>query len=103
MNGGKLRQLLQKSPNITALILCAAGVALNILLNAVAIALDIPLYLDTVGTIFVAALGGAFSRSYSGFCHKYIKSNSKYILDVLRSAERIDSIVCSVHGSSWFT
>ncbi|MCR5604455.1 MAG: HD domain-containing protein [Lachnospiraceae bacterium] len=74
MNDGKFKELLQKRPNITALILCAAGVALNIMLNAVTIALDIPLYLDTVGTIAIAVMGGTLPGVIVGFATNTLRA-----------------------------
>lgn len=44
--------------NITALLLCIAGTLLNLSLNAIVNAFGLPMFIDTVGTITVAALGG---------------------------------------------
>ncbi len=44
--------------NIRALLLCVAGTLLNLSLNAIVNAFGLPMFLDTVGTITVAALGG---------------------------------------------
>ena len=45
-------------PLRSALILCVGGIALNLLLNRLAALAGIPLYLDSVGTVLAAVLGG---------------------------------------------
>ncbi len=40
------------------IIFSVAGILLNVCLNYLALKMDIPMYLDTVGTIFVTFLGG---------------------------------------------
>ena len=47
-----------KRHNIVTAVLCVAGIFLNLLLNMSVTAAGIPLYLDTVGSVTVAALGG---------------------------------------------
>lgn len=49
---------------------------LNILLGKLVSALGLPLYLDTVGTVIVAALGGYFPGALVGFITNIIKSVS---------------------------
>ena len=49
---------LSKKQNLVALYTIVAGIALNMTLSSITAALDLPLYLDTVGTVTVAVLGG---------------------------------------------
>ncbi len=60
--------------NIIAALLCAAGVALNILLNTAITKLDLPLYLDTVGTVVAAISGGYLPGVVVGFTTNLIKA-----------------------------
>ena len=68
--------MVRKNNNITALLLCAAGVLLNILLNSLVTAFEVPLYLDTVGTVAVAVMGGYLPGVFVGFVTNLIKSIS---------------------------
>lgn len=65
-----------KKQNISAFFVCAAGIAVNIILNSVAVALGLPLYLDCVGTVAVAAMGGYMPGAIVGFTTNVIKSIS---------------------------
>ena len=56
-----------KRQNLTALLICMAGVALNLILNAIVTALGLPLYLDTVGTVAAAVMGGYLPGVAVGF------------------------------------
>ena len=67
---------LRKKQNITAICVCILGVGLNILLGNMVAALGLPLYLDTVGTVIVAILGGYFPGALVGFTTNMIKSIS---------------------------
>ncbi|MBR6328502.1 MAG: HD domain-containing protein [Lachnospiraceae bacterium] len=58
------------------MLLCGAGVGLNLLLGAGAAAFETPLYLDTVGTVAVAAMGGYLPGVLVGFATNIIKSFS---------------------------
>ncbi|MCR5590757.1 MAG: HD domain-containing protein [Lachnospiraceae bacterium] len=62
--------------NIAAAVICAAGIALNILLGNAVSALGLPLYLDTVGTVAVAVIGGYLPGVTVGFLTNIIKSFS---------------------------
>ena len=64
----------QKKHNLTALGLCAAGVAVNMLLSTLVTALGLPLYLDTVGTIAAAVMGGYLPGVIVGFATNIIKT-----------------------------
>ncbi|MBR1476960.1 MAG: HD domain-containing protein [Lachnospiraceae bacterium] len=61
--------------SVTALV-CAAGIALNMILNAAVVAMGLPLYLDTVGTVLAAVLGGYLPGVIVGFATNIIKSIS---------------------------
>ena len=62
--------------NVTAMIVCIAGIVLNMVLNLLVTSLGLPLYLDTVGTVAVAALGGALPGVIVGFATNVIKAIS---------------------------
>ncbi len=72
----RAESIFRKRPNLTALLLCGAGVGLNLLTGACATALQTPLYLDTVGTVAVAAMGGYLPGVLVGFATNIIKSFS---------------------------
>ena len=50
--------LSKRSSRLHMLALCAVGLAINYLLAKVPLALNLPLYLDNVGSALAAALGG---------------------------------------------
>ena len=54
--------------------LCAAALALNLIGSFVAAQLNLPLFLDTGGTIFIAALGGYLPGIAVGFFTNLLKS-----------------------------
>jgi hypothetical protein len=54
----KVRELLKNRSNIMAIMFCIAGVMFNLLLNYVVTRFKLPLYLDTVGTVAIAGMGG---------------------------------------------
>ena len=74
MKKNRMMVWLRKRMNITALVFCAVGIALNLLLSAVAAALGLPLYLDTVGTVSIALLGGYLPGVLVGFVTNVIKT-----------------------------
>ena len=67
---------IRRRSNITAIIICAAGIGLNLLLNAIVSAFELPLYLDTVGTVAVAVMGGYLPGVIVGFVTNIIKAIS---------------------------
>ena len=67
---------IQRSQNTVAALVCAAGIALNMILNASVVAMGLPLYLDTVGTVLSAMLGGYLPGVTVGFATNIIKSIS---------------------------
>ncbi|MBO4910857.1 MAG: HD domain-containing protein [Lachnospiraceae bacterium] len=67
-------RLFVKRKNITALLVCILGIVLNITLGQLVSLFGLPLYLDTVGTITVAVLGGYLPGVFVGFITNIIKS-----------------------------
>ena len=65
-----------KRQNITTGIMCVAGIALNLILYSIVETLELPLYLNTVGTVSVAALGGYLPGILVGFLTNVISSIS---------------------------
>ncbi|MBQ4242874.1 MAG: HD domain-containing protein [Lachnospiraceae bacterium] len=76
MRKESLAELIRKRSNIFALIMCLMGVVINMALNSLVSALDLPLYLDTVGTVLVAALGGYLPGIIVGFFTNVVKALS---------------------------
>ncbi len=68
--------ILRKRSNITAFILCTVGIALNMFMSSVVAVLGLPLYLDTVGTVAIAAMGGYLPGVVVGFATNIIKAIS---------------------------
>ena len=64
----------RKSQNATALLFCIGGILLNLILNMAVSAFDLPIYLDTVGTIIVAVTGGYLPGVLVGFATNVLKS-----------------------------
>ena len=56
--------------------MCACGIGVNLLLGEVIAAFSLPIYLDTVGTVAVAAMGGYLPGVIVGFVTNIIKSIS---------------------------
>nr|MCR4849881.1 HD domain-containing protein [Lachnospiraceae bacterium] len=67
---------IQKRHNLFALIMCVAGITLNLLLSSAVSALDLPLYLDTAGTIAIGMMGGSLPGVVVGFFTNIIKTIS---------------------------
>ncbi len=57
----------KRKPFLSCLILCAAGIALNIVLSRLAALAGIPLYLDSVGTVLTAVISGYLPGMLTGF------------------------------------
>ncbi len=74
MKEQKTPERVRKSSNLTAILLCGAGVGLNMLLSILTTALDLPLYLDTVGTIIASILGGYLPGVIVGFTTNLLRS-----------------------------
>ena len=74
MNITGISNYIKKRTNITALFLCLAGVALNMLLSYIVSFFKLPLYLDTAGTVTVAMIGGYLPGVIVGFVSNIIKS-----------------------------
>ena len=74
MNDFRTTVNLFKKHNITALIVCVGGIAINILLELLVSMHALPLHLDTVGTVIAAALGGYLPGVVVGFFTNIIRS-----------------------------
>ena len=61
------------------LILCVIGLLLNIVLSKIVVYFGLPLYMDNVGSILTAALGGALPGMAVGFLSKWSSSISEPI------------------------
>ncbi len=66
--------MIRRKHNITTFILCLAGVGLNMAFSLIVGSLGLPLYLDTVGTVTVALLGGYLPGVIVGFATNIIKT-----------------------------
>ena len=60
--------------NYITILLCIAGIALNLVLSGLSGKLGLPLYLDTVGTIGVAIMGGYLPGVFVGFVTNMLRS-----------------------------
>ncbi len=56
-----------------AVLLCAVSVALNVTVSWLSSRLGLPLYLDSIGTIFAAAVGGYLPGAITGFLTNALK------------------------------
>lgn len=65
---------LKKKKNLVALFICVGGIALNLFLGFLVSQLGVPLYLDTVGTVAIASIGGYLPGVIVGFFTNLIKS-----------------------------
>ncbi len=74
MNDLQGSNISRKKQNIFAILFCAAGVGLNVACNMIVSAAGLPLYLDTVGTVLVAASGGYLPGVIVGLATNLIKS-----------------------------
>ena len=63
---------------ITGAGLCVCGILINIAGTKLASALNLPLYLDSIGTVLVASLGGYLPGIIVGFMNNTINSLTKY-------------------------
>ncbi len=64
----------RKRQNLTACVMCVAGTLLNLLLSGIAAALNLHLYLDTVGTVAIAIMGGYLPGVIVGFATNAVRS-----------------------------
>ena len=65
-----------KSHNNVAVLFCIGGILLNLTMNTAAEIFELPIYLDTIGTIIVAVTGGYLPGVFVGFATNFIKSIS---------------------------
>ena len=63
-----------KKHNLITVLLCCAGTLLNLLLGKLSEVFGLPLYLDTVGSISVSAMGGYLPGVIVGFSTNVLKS-----------------------------
>ncbi len=70
----RIKELLQNRSNIMAVMLCIAGVMLNLSLNFLVTVFKLPLYLDTVGTLVIAGMGGYLPGVLTGFITNIMKT-----------------------------
>lgn len=63
-----------KKSNIVTILLCCSGTLLNLILGKIAEFFGLPLYLDTVGSIAVSAMGGYLPGVIVGFSTNVLKS-----------------------------
>ena len=70
------KDVLLRKQNIWAVFFCAVGIGLNLLAGALVSMLGLPLYLDTLGSIVIAALGGTLPGVIVGFVTNIIKGLS---------------------------
>lgn len=73
MNGNQKIGHVTKEQNLAAWLVVLAGIALNTGLSTLVTTLGLPLYLDTVGTVAVAVVGGYFPGVLVGFVTNIIK------------------------------
>ncbi len=62
--------------NYITILLCLAGIAVNLILSELTGRLQLPLYLDTVGSVSVAIMGGYLPGVIVGFATNFLKSIS---------------------------
>lgn len=62
-----------KRRNGITLLMCVCGIAVNLLLGKLTEIFELPLYLDTVGSIAVAIMGGYLPGVIVGFCTNMLK------------------------------
>lgn len=62
--------------NMITVLLCIAGAALNLLMSALCERFDWPIWLDTVGTVITAVMGGYLPGVIVGFATNMLKSIS---------------------------
>ncbi len=73
MNNSKTCDSIYIKHNLKAFLYCSAAVGLNMLFSFVVAAFELPLYLDTVGTVVVAIMGGYLPGVLVGFLTNIIK------------------------------
>ncbi len=76
MSIDRIREFFRSRSNLTAFIFCVLGVAVNLLLSFVVTKLDLPLYLDTTGSVIIAVMGGYLPGVVVGFITNIIRSIS---------------------------
>ncbi len=73
----EIRKTINKNKNIPwVIILCVAALGLNLGGAALASAIHVPVYLDTMGTLLAAVVGGYLPGIMVGFVSNFIKASS---------------------------
>ena len=62
-----------KSRNHISVLFCIGGILLNLILSTITSSFDLPIYLDTIGTILVAVTGGYLPGVLVGFTTNVLK------------------------------
>ena len=74
MTNSKPKMFSARKRNLITLLICLAGIAVNLVLSNICGKLELPLYLDTVGTIAAAIIGGPLPGVIVGFFTNLFKS-----------------------------
>ena len=74
MDNTGIGENIKKRPNLPAVLLCAAGVILNLILSNLIDLFHLPLYFDTAGTVAVAIVGGYLPGIAVGFATNVLKA-----------------------------
>ena len=69
-----MKQKNYRKHNLITLLLCLTGIVINLLLSDLCGMFNLPLYLDTVGTIAVSIMGGALPGVIVGFTTNMLKA-----------------------------
>ena len=64
----------ERNNNQILVLICVAALIMNLILSSVANSFTLPLYFDTAGTVFIAALGGYIPGIAVGFFTNFFKS-----------------------------
>lgn len=83
--------------NLKAIFFCAAAVFINILLNRLVTVIGLPLFLDNVGTLLVAIMGGYLPGIIVG----YVSNIINMISDPTNAYYAVLSVLIAVAGA-WF-
>ena len=97
--------LKKRNPVLICFLLCAVGVVLNILLSELASLLHLPLYMDCVGTVLIAVVGGFLPGMLTGFLTNVLLSlfngNENYIFYGVVSV-LIAALAAHLSRKDWF-
>ena len=74
MKNAGIIDFLRRRHNCITIVFCLLGIGLNMLLSSAITVFDLPLYLDTVGTVAIAIMGGYLPGVIVGFATNIIKT-----------------------------